>query len=67
MRCPTLSDYVGTTAVLAELAKTRNHPGGFIIMGKSTVQRANDDLWSWVVIAAIFGGVNLALWGTLLW
>jgi hypothetical protein len=36
-------------------------------MAKSMGQRAKDDLWTWVVIAVIFGGVNLALWGTLLW
>jgi hypothetical protein len=30
-------------------------------------QRAQDDMWNWAVIGFCFGGVTLALWGTLLW
>ena len=27
----------------------------------------DNDLWTWAVIAALFGAVDLALWGVLLW
>ena len=27
----------------------------------------DNDLWIWAVIAVLFGGVDLALWGVLLW
>jgi hypothetical protein len=36
-------------------------------VAKQTRRHIDEDVFSWVVIGLIFGGVNLALWATVLW
>ena len=36
-------------------------------MSNGTQKDDNDDVFAWVVIGMVSGGVTLALWGALLW
>jgi hypothetical protein len=36
-------------------------------VGKQTHWHLEKDVFAWVVIGLIFGGVNLALWASVLW
>ena len=36
-------------------------------MSNHTHKPAENDVFAWIVIAVIFGAVNLALWAGLLW
>jgi hypothetical protein len=36
-------------------------------VSNGTHKHVDDDVFAWVVIGMVFGGVTLALWGALLW
>jgi hypothetical protein len=36
-------------------------------MSNGTDKDVDDDVFAWVVIGMVLGGVTLALWGALLW